>query len=321
MIPKHILSFWLALNLPLFLTAAPNLVPLQPFSASELASRERLPTGEDTGAMRALLCSPALESQRKAAAALVVSGDAPSIARLVYALRQGSVDAAQLLFDYPSINTVPYLIEDIQRGSRDALPGDYAGDDVTRGFPSVRDAAAKIVLRCIGTAPDLPESAHDWVKKLNQAGLMVADEDIQDNLIVWWIHNAAALKERRYRDASWVPSIRLISETPSAIAALIPPPPAPSPPTIATIPMHVSESFAEWSRRIKSMDVRIDLPQVSKEKLEAAPVAQSSSSAGTRTPDLSFVSERHNSDSSNFAIGLIIAVALGLLWLLLRRRS
>jgi hypothetical protein len=144
---------------------ASEVLTIPPFEKADVhMAADRSSAEPSVQNLRAILEDGDLNDQLAAGAALVKIGDEKSIARLVYAVRQGSPDAAEILLNHPSINVVPLLVEDIAHG--DMSPIVEGSGDWSHGHGSVRNMAFKIVARTLAGQTALPERTRAWFNEL-----------------------------------------------------------------------------------------------------------------------------------------------------------
>jgi hypothetical protein len=67
--------------------------------------------------LRTIMAKGKVSDQDRAARILIAANDQAAILRLVYALKQGNPVAEQVLIRNPSVNVVPFLIEEVAHGS------------------------------------------------------------------------------------------------------------------------------------------------------------------------------------------------------------
>lgn len=282
--------------------------------------------------LRATLVAGELNDQLAAGAALVRLGDDKSIARLVYAARQGNPVAWEILLDNPSLKSVPMLLEDIAHGGDISSIVGGGGDCVTVSG-SVRGLALQAALGALSSQTSLPKQTLDWFHYLRNQSLESQSFGKSKLLLEWWDHNQSAVRSGRLDQAVWLPEVRTLpdaSENPSASEMVLPPPPPPPPPPAKQ--KQLAETFDVWVRRIAN-PANLDLTFAPMERAAAGVLDSSSSLSDPKLPSV----EKNSLSRSNATFTAVfgpngeltpwsiivvsIMAAGGLLWLLLKRRS
>lgn len=287
------------------------------------------------------------EMQLRAAEVLIEKGDSSTITRLVYAMRQGNAAAEQILYANASAQMVPFLLEDVAHGSLESYSG-MGGDVAPIG--RVRVAATAIVTEALSRIEGLPPETTTWLRTLKREGNARYQYVPEQSKIIidWWQHNGFAILSGRNADAAWLPENReLIRSTFLAwenSRRMLPPPLPPDLPPevvqpISATPIKLSEPFDAWVDRVSSAaTINLTVAPVNFGGIEAdevSPDKGANSVPSERRPTLplkeqmqsrSTVQMQKNSSIWDAQIlwtlvTVVIAAAIGLLWLLLKRRS
>lgn len=258
--------FALQLLFPICVVAS-NELPLEPYPSdliAEVAVNQSLAEAT-VPQLRAIARDGEFSRQIEALKALVAKGDDATVARLVYALRQGNAAAEDTLMQYASLPMVNYLLEDVAHGSMERYYGD--GNPL---IGQVRVAATAIVTKALANTPELPADTVEWFQYLARTGyprLAYVPEQSQA-VIDWWSHNASAMQSGNLDKATWQPTDKELipaqfnSCEKSRIMMPLPPPPA-LPlirPTQPSLPFSLAETFPQWVARVSNssnLDLRV----------------------------------------------------------------
>ncbi len=203
------------------------------------------------------------EEQMYAVADLIRHHDHDSIARVIYAFRQGDRAAARMLSNNPTLDMVPYLLEDVAHGNMEPLKG-------TRYLfeGNLRQVAIDLAIDALASTRGFSRETSEWL------GFMSRGSDFMENaveraklLIDWWKHNQKNLEEGKLKAATWLPDPRRTDRAvgfspPEGPPAPPPPPPPPPPnpvePKWAKTPLPLAEPFDAWYARVRDHK-RLDL--------------------------------------------------------------
>jgi len=332
------------LNLVLFpwvLSASELIIP--PFDEVDLAYP---PSGAvlddlDLPQLRLVSGSDDYVERNRAFSALLQADDQKTIQRLVFALRQGNEVSEHLLLENARLSMVPYLLEDVARGSI---------KHYSSGF-RVREAATEIMMKALAITPGFPDETRQWFKSISVYYALFAVPERSKFLIDWWIHNEQTVMAGKLSEATWLPKERELktkifdewdefsrTKTPPPP----PPPPVPSNEPYDPLPIKIAEPFKDWVRRVShpegrdltwftvDFETRMSIPpdQVMSYKLgsqKTAPLTQNTTYE-IKNHRLSIAAIEHGSSLKESASEgltvllwlLVVVAALGGLWMLLR---
>ena len=203
------------------------------------------------------------EDQMHAVADLIRHHDQDSIARVVYAFRQGDRAASDMLFTSATLDVVPYLLEDMAHGNTEPLQGTRF---VFEG--SLRREAIELAVEALTSTRGFSHETSDWLGYMSRgSGSMESCIEKSKLLIDWWKHNQKNLEEGKLKAATWLPDPRRTDRAlglspPEGPPAPPPPPPPPPPdpevPKWAKTPLPLAESFDAWYARVRDHK-RLDL--------------------------------------------------------------
>lgn len=269
--------------------------------------------------LRYMLMHGEINEQLAAGEVLVQAGDEKSIARLVYAARQGSPESAEILMKNTSLIVVPMLLEDIAHGDVSSISA--GGSDWSYGLGSVRSLAIQIVIKTLSKQSALPPQTLDWLKYLGD----VANEPHMLGkaklLLDWWIHNESALQSGKLNEAVWLPAVRTLdgeSENPYASELRAPPPPPTPPPAWQARQNTLEETFDVWITRVSDPSNRdLSFSPIEMSKTLSGEIAEKNALQARSTLRKSL--DPHN-DTALWTIIVVLSLLIsGLLWFLIKR--
>lgn len=244
-----------------FASGSPPQLQLPAFDPSSLApaSSETAVAGATLPQLRTQLLSNNYAVQDEAAKALIAAGDAATISRLVYAMKQGNDVAQSLLRATPSVKMLPYLLEEVAHGSLQP----HVGKD----FERVRVAATEITVQALAGMSGLPEETSQWLQSLAHAGghayFLVPEKS--KAVLDWWAHNGEAVQSGNNAKAGWLPAERELSPLTfhqwSERSSAKTPPPPPARPKVDDpfyLPLPVAEPYEAWAARVSDFK-KLDL--------------------------------------------------------------
>ncbi len=134
--------------------------------------------------------------------ALVKIGHWETILGLIEDMKTPLKDTDGLM--YANEEIIPYLMPLVYSGSTESpnLPG----VDVFKN--PVRLSAIQRVLGKIQKCNDFPEKSRKWASELGSNGENYKDEAWVSLITGWWEHNKDAILEKRYKDATWLPTYK-----------------------------------------------------------------------------------------------------------------
>lgn len=191
----------------------------------------------------------------QAARTLIKGGDGPTIARFAYAFKQGNAAAIAMLYENPTLQMIPYLLEEVAHGNMDHLP------DYETQCRYLRIGAGQIVGAAFAKIPGLPEETQAWLHDLARRNWdwFSSVSERSKALLDWWEHNQAAVLAGDASKADWLPAERNFPSTVSdqwqqKIKDDPPLPPYPeqprSPGPPPALPLQPAEYFEVWYHRV-----------------------------------------------------------------------
>lgn len=164
---------------------------------------------------------PEINSPGYIKVALVRAGHWDTILGLIEDLKTPAKNKDALM--YADERIIPYLMPLVYNGSTADPNPHNPGDDVF--FMPVRHSAISHVLGRIVNCEAFPAKTRKWAKDLraNQNGHNYKDEAWVGLITSWWEHNQDAIREKRYKDATWLPSYRgvPINRTPEEMRQIV----------------------------------------------------------------------------------------------------
>ncbi len=330
-------------------------LPLVPFPSDMLPpiSDHLEVSGATLPQLRSILVSANASDRLNAGKVLVQSGDHPTIQRLVYAMKQGNTMAAEILHDSASLHVIPYLLEDVAHGSMKLVPG-YSLNPYDR----LRVTATEIMSKTLAVIPGLPDESIVWLVDMAGGGggsggleFMFVPEKSKA-LLDWWGHNGEAVLAGRANEATWLPAERKLTprifEAWREVDQAKPPLPPPPPPTFSQepwspLPLRVDEPFESWAKRIVDPKLRdvtwatVDFETGSSVRLGVSAIDPSERNGqlavrgDTQTGSPSVASPNGSAPTRDVRKAphlvapwhlfvVMIIAAIGILWLVLKRR-
>ncbi|WP_395748418.1 hypothetical protein [Prosthecobacter sp.] len=248
-------------------------MPLERFPASMKISWQGVAdiNAASTPELRAMAEeAPYYRKQDAAVQVLLSRADMPTIARVVYAFRQGNDGAERALLECPQACMIPLLLEDVAHGSLEIYHGG-GGGDVISTIGRVRQAAAEMMVKALVAIPGLPARTEMWLQDIRGHTWRYQNlPECSRALLEWWEHNGASVLSGRADLAEWLPTKldlrpRVFEQWEKENARKPPPPPPPReepPPSTeasSPLPLHIGESFEVWFERVsdpKRRDVK-----------------------------------------------------------------
>ena len=226
-------------------------MPIQPFASPAVTYGSKsspAPPSQLQTLRISLVTSQPLE-QQQAAEELIKANDEQSILRIIYAARQGSTFAAEILRSNANMRIIPYLMEDVAHGSMQRVELNDSG------FGNVRHAATQIVMRALLAEPGFPAATRAWFQYLASRPSMLYLPESSRFIRDWWVHNQETIAKGSLDKALWLPDVQTYSNNPWKESKVIPPqtpppPPPPPPPSLVKLPFQLSETFEEWADRV-----------------------------------------------------------------------
>ena len=162
---------------------------------------------------------PELYSLEYIREALVRAGHWDTILGLIENLKDPKKDTTSLR--YANEEIIPYLMPLVYTGSTSAE--NSSGSDVIRRSP--RSNAIYDVLGKIWQCEEFPQKTQKWAKDMssNNRSNGPTDEAWVGLITSWWEHNQDAILEKRYKDATWLPTYKgvPINRTPEEMQMIV----------------------------------------------------------------------------------------------------
>ena len=146
---------------------------------------------------------PEINSPRYIKEALVRAGHWDTILELIEDIKDPRNNDLDSLI-YLNQEIIPYMMPMVYTGST-ASPN-LPGDDVLK-YP-VRSYAIRMVLGTIIKCEAFPQKTRKWAESLSRNGVDYKDEEWVALVTSWWEHNKDAILEKRYKDATWLPTYK-----------------------------------------------------------------------------------------------------------------
>jgi|GEM_PF-5758391 len=157
--------------------------------------------------LRGHMANGAFRDQRTAALELVERGDQKTILRLVYSLKQGNVEAEDILGRAHTLAAVPYLMEDVAHGSLDYY-GSYRFGDSGTSDGSVRELVVTHVASTLFRASEFTGETRQCLRAIIGKGDSHQIQGLSDEskyLIQWWLLNQSAFEAGKWDETRPLP--------------------------------------------------------------------------------------------------------------------
>ncbi|MEO5915688.1 MAG: hypothetical protein ABIS50_15750 [Luteolibacter sp.] len=207
--------------------------------------------------LRGIMASTDSPDQSIAAKELVARGDQITILRLVYSLKQGNVQAEDIL-DVGALTPIPYLMEDVAHGSLDYY-GSYSFGDGVLVDGRMRQLIVTHVASILFRATEFTGETRECLRAIGRGNpdQVQGLSDESRYLVQWWLLNKDVFEAGKWDETRPLPQ-EITYPDPKRDKSLPPDEqwdPKKQPPFGSPL-WELPESFEEWSKRIVHPELR-----------------------------------------------------------------